>query len=93
MRQRIELWKRVFDTDDNAISKALSKLTWDLGAFSCVVEMVRQAPMPTTASGSMAWCWKCSFRASGAPPCKAFGDWPSAKPSTANVECAPWVGY
>lgn len=44
MRQRIELWKRVFDTDDNAISKALSKLTWDLAAFSCVVEMVRQVP-------------------------------------------------
>ncbi|WP_414491549.1 hypothetical protein [Stenotrophomonas maltophilia] len=44
MRQRIELWKHVFDTDDNAISKALSKLTWDLAAFSCVVEMVRQAP-------------------------------------------------
>ncbi|KLA94576.1 MULTISPECIES: hypothetical protein [Xanthomonas] len=44
MRDRIELWKRVYDTDDNAISKALSKLAWDLTAFTCVVEIVRQAP-------------------------------------------------
>ncbi|PZQ33283.1 MAG: hypothetical protein DI562_02115 [Stenotrophomonas acidaminiphila] len=43
MRQRIELWKRIYDTDDNAISKALSKLAWDLAAFTCVVDMVRQA--------------------------------------------------
>lgn len=44
MQRRIELWKQIYDTDDNAISKALSKLTWDLAAFTCVVEMVRQAP-------------------------------------------------
>lgn len=44
MRQRIEFWKRVYDTDDNAITKALSKMTWDLAAFTCLVEMVRQAP-------------------------------------------------
>lgn len=44
MRERIELWKRIYDTDDNSISKALSKLTWDLTTFTCVVEMVRQAP-------------------------------------------------
>ena len=44
MRDRIALWKRVYDTDDNAISKALSKLAWDLTAFTCVVEMVRHAP-------------------------------------------------
>ncbi|WP_312770147.1 hypothetical protein [Pseudoxanthomonas mexicana] len=44
MRHRIDLWKRIFDTDDNAISKGLSKLAWDLTAFTCVVEMVRKAP-------------------------------------------------
>jgi len=44
MRQRIELWKRVYDTDENAITKALSKMAWDLAAFTCIVEMVRQAP-------------------------------------------------
>jgi hypothetical protein len=44
MRQRIELWKHIFDTDDNAISKALSGLAWNFAAFSCVVEMVRAAP-------------------------------------------------
>src|SRR5690606_11968758 len=43
-QQRIELWKQVFDTDDNAISKALSGLAWDFAAFSCVVEVVRAAP-------------------------------------------------
>lgn len=44
MRERIELWKRVYDTDDNAITKALSKMAWDLAAYSCLVEVVRQAP-------------------------------------------------
>ncbi len=44
MRDRIALWKRIYDTDDNAISKALSRLAWDLTAFTCVVEMVRRAP-------------------------------------------------
>jgi len=44
MRQRIELWKRVYDTDDNAITKSLSKMAWDLAAFTCLVELVRQAP-------------------------------------------------
>lgn len=44
MRQRIEEWKSIYDRDDNAITKALSKLTWDLAAFTCIVEMVRQAP-------------------------------------------------
>lgn len=41
---RIEHWKRIFDTDDNSISKALSHLTWDLAVFTCVVEMVHSAP-------------------------------------------------
>jgi hypothetical protein len=44
MQQRIELWKRIYDTDDNAITKALSKMAWDLAVFTCVVEIVRQAP-------------------------------------------------
>jgi hypothetical protein len=44
MRQRLELWKQVFDTDDNAITKALSKMAWDVAAFTCFVEMVRAAP-------------------------------------------------
>lgn len=44
MKNRIDLWKIVYDTDANAISQALSKLTWDLATFSCVVEMVRRAP-------------------------------------------------
>lgn len=43
MRQRIELWKHIFDTDDNAISKALSGLAWNFAAFSCIVEVVRAA--------------------------------------------------
>lgn len=44
MRQRIELWKHIFDADDNAISKALSGLAWNFAAFSCIVEVVRAAP-------------------------------------------------
>lgn len=44
MRERIELWKRIFETDDNAISNQISKLAWDLAAFTCLVEIVRQAP-------------------------------------------------
>ena len=44
MRERIALWKHVYDVDDNAISKALSKMAWDLAAYSCLVEMVRQSP-------------------------------------------------
>lgn len=45
MRERVADWKRIFDTEDNAISKALSRLAWDVCAYSCVVEMVRQAPV------------------------------------------------
>jgi hypothetical protein len=44
MRERIALWKRIFDTDDNAITKQVSKLAWDLAAFTCLVEVVRRAP-------------------------------------------------
>lgn len=44
MRERIELWKHIYEQDDNAISRALSEMTWNLTAFSCVVEMVRRAP-------------------------------------------------
>jgi len=44
MRQRIKLWKHIFDIDDKAISKALSELAWSFAAFSCIVEVVRAAP-------------------------------------------------
>lgn len=44
MKNRIALWKKVFDTDHNSISQGLFRLGWDLAAFSCIVEMVRQAP-------------------------------------------------
>lgn len=45
MRDRIAQWKRIFDTEENAISKSINRMTWDLATFSCVVEMVRQAPV------------------------------------------------
>ena len=45
MLERIEEWKRIFDFEENAITKALTRMAWDLAAFSCVVEMVRQAPL------------------------------------------------
>lgn len=44
MRDRIVEWKRIFETEDNAIIKTLSQMAWDVAAYSCVVEMVRQAP-------------------------------------------------
>lgn len=44
MRDRIAEWKRIFETEENAISKALNRMAWDVAAFSCVVEIVRQAP-------------------------------------------------
>lgn len=44
MLDRIAEWKRVFETEENAISKALNQMAWDIAAYSCVVEMVRQAP-------------------------------------------------
>lgn len=44
MRQRIKLWKYIFETDDNAITKALSGLAWNFAAFSCIVEVVGAAP-------------------------------------------------
>ncbi|WP_460118993.1 hypothetical protein [Pseudomonas sp. S2_C03] len=44
MLERIEEWKRIFDFEENAITKALTRMAWDVAAFSCVVEMVRQAP-------------------------------------------------
>lgn len=44
MRERVAEWKRIFDTEENAISKRLSQLAWEVAVFSCVVEMVRQAP-------------------------------------------------
>lgn len=43
MLERIEEWKRIFDSEQNAITKALTRMAWDVAAFSCVVEMVRQA--------------------------------------------------
>lgn len=45
MLERIEEWKRIFDFEENAITKALTRMAWDVAAFSCVVEMVRQAPL------------------------------------------------
>lgn len=44
MRDRIAKWKHLFDEDDNGISKSLSKLAWDLTAFTSLVEIVRRAP-------------------------------------------------
>lgn len=44
MQDRIAEWKRVFDQEDNCITNALSRMAWDLAAYSCVVEMVRAAP-------------------------------------------------
>lgn len=44
MLDRIAEWKRVFETEENAITKALNQMAWDIAAYSCVVEMVRQAP-------------------------------------------------
>ncbi|HGO9799927.1 TPA: hypothetical protein ACLEB8_005122 [Pseudomonas aeruginosa] len=45
MRDRIAEWKRIFESEENAICKALNRMAWDLAAYSCVVEMVRQAPV------------------------------------------------
>ncbi|PKF25947.1 hypothetical protein CW309_13625 [Pseudomonas hunanensis] len=44
MLERIAEWKRVFETEENAITKALNQMAWDIAAYTCVVEMVRQAP-------------------------------------------------
>ncbi|MEX5588034.1 hypothetical protein [Pseudomonas urmiensis] len=44
MRERVAEWKRVFESEENAITKALNQMAWDIAAYSCVVEMVRQAP-------------------------------------------------
>lgn len=44
VKEKIQVWKNVFDADENSISKSLSNLSWNVAAFSCVVEMVRQAP-------------------------------------------------
>jgi hypothetical protein len=44
VRDRIALWKRIFESDANAITQQVSKLAWDLAAYSCLVEVVRLAP-------------------------------------------------
>lgn len=44
MRERIAEWKQIFDTEENAITKALSRMAWDIAAYSCLVEAVEQAP-------------------------------------------------
>lgn len=44
MRDRIALWKHAFDVDETGVSPTLSQLAWNVAAFSCMVEMVRQAP-------------------------------------------------
>ncbi|MVF49008.1 hypothetical protein F9Z43_06615 [Pseudomonas monteilii] len=44
MLDRIAEWKRVFETEENAITKALNQMAWNIAAYSCIVEMVRQAP-------------------------------------------------
>ncbi|EMG2117721.1 hypothetical protein ACV344_29810 [Pseudomonas aeruginosa] len=45
MLDRIADWKRIFDTEENAITKSLSRMAWELAAYSCLVEMVRAAPV------------------------------------------------
>lgn len=45
MRERVAEWKRIFDTEENAITKALYRMAWDLAAYSCLVEVVQQAPI------------------------------------------------
>lgn len=45
MRDRIAEWKGIFESEENAICKALNRMAWDLAAYTCVVEMVRQAPV------------------------------------------------
>lgn len=44
MLERIAEWKRIFDTEENAITKALNRMAWNVAAYSCLVEVVEQAP-------------------------------------------------
>lgn len=44
MKERIALWRQVFEQDRNSIQNTLTAVTWDLAAFSCFGEMVRLAP-------------------------------------------------
>lgn len=44
MRDKIAAWKHAYETDQNSISQTIFHLSWSLAAFSCVVEVVRQAP-------------------------------------------------
>jgi hypothetical protein len=44
MQDRIAEWKRIFETEENAICKALSRMAWDLATYSCIVAMVQHAP-------------------------------------------------
>ncbi|MBH1550209.1 hypothetical protein I5U02_09580 [Stenotrophomonas maltophilia] len=44
MRERIEQWKSIFQTDENSICKQLSGMAWDLAVFTCLVEAIDQAP-------------------------------------------------
>jgi hypothetical protein len=44
MFDRINDWKRIYDSEENAITKALSRKAWDVAAFWCAIEMVRQTP-------------------------------------------------
>lgn len=42
--ERAQLWKNIFQTDNNSILQQVSKLAWDLAAFTCFVEAIRRAP-------------------------------------------------
>lgn len=44
MQERIAEWKRIFDTEENAITKALNRMAWNVAGYSCLVEVVEQAP-------------------------------------------------
>ncbi|KAB8180496.1 hypothetical protein FKV24_012415 [Lysobacter maris] len=44
MKERVALWKRIYEADENSINQQISKLAWDLAAFTCFVELVRRAP-------------------------------------------------
>lgn len=44
MQERAALWKDAFEVDEHSVNRALSDLAWNVTAFSCLVEAVRQAP-------------------------------------------------
>jgi hypothetical protein len=92
MRERVAGWKRIFDTEDNAISKALSRLAWDVCAYSCVVEMVRQAPVVSEEKRLNGMVMDLLAQVSGRAQCKALAGWWRKSPSVVHVVCARWEG-